>query len=152
MWVVPQCLGPEELALARRLALILPWNAGFADLNMAPGIDAFRLLEICSHHLTGYRKVPYVPGLTRAHEGEGRPAHIDRYPSSDPDIEHWRIVALVNAARAGGELLIEGVAVELQEGDAVCFRADACLHEVTRVRSGVRLALISGYGLRAPSR
>ena len=78
--------------------------------------------------------------LIRYADGSSIPPHTD---TAQHGRRHRRINAVLEQARAGGELFVDGAKVELAVGDAVLFFPDHELHEVTRV-TGSRLLFSVG--------
>lgn len=64
------------------------------------------------------------------------PSHKDDAPLAQ---EHHRLNAMVTMPERGGQLIVEGQAIELAIRDAYVFRPDLQEHEVRRVEAGVRL-------------
>lgn len=78
--------------------------------------------------------------LIRYDRGGFAPPHVDVVSQG----AHERLVLLVRASEVGGRLLVCGLPVALEPGDALEFRADLCEHEVTPVDVGSRLVLSLG--------
>jgi alkylated DNA repair dioxygenase AlkB len=117
---------------------------------------------------TGYEKLdlktidpapPYLPALladlrvAMAVEYSGWDAYLLRYrdgsfipPHRDPTHHgrHLRLNAVIQASAPGsGELRLDGAVFDLEVGDAVVFRSDQILHQVSAV-VGERLVLSVG--------
>lgn len=111
---------------------------------------------------TGYDKLPLPregPLVARALAELGTPfgdywdvyliryrdgAHVrDHVDPAEHGRRHRRLNAMLALPRAGGELWIDGVLVELAVGDAVVFEPDREVHRVTPV-DGTRLVYSVG--------
>lgn len=73
-------------------------------------------------------------------DGAGIPPHVDEARHGR---RHRRLNAVLEQAPAGGELVIDGRAIELGVGDAVLFEPGVEVHEVHRV-AGSRLLFSVG--------
>jgi hypothetical protein len=69
--------------------------------------------------------------LIRYTDGTGVPPHRD--PPLANNLRHLRLNAIISAPTTGGELRMDGAIRPLVAGDAVIFRPDLVLHEVTPV-------------------
>jgi hypothetical protein len=124
--------------------------------------------------MTGYEKLPLkevalepsVEELTRRSLAELGPVERDRWdryllryrvgtfvlPHVDPPLEpgwmHVQLNLVVQHAKNGGRLYLDGVEVPLEVGDAVVFRPDVSRHEVTPIEAGERLIWSVGCNLR----
>ena len=78
--------------------------------------------------------------LIRYLDGAHIPEHVD---AAQHGRRHRRINAVLAQPRAGGELRIDGVLVELDVGDAVLFEPDREIHRVSPV-VGTRLLFSVG--------
>jgi hypothetical protein len=85
--------------------------------------------------------------LLRYPVGTRVPPHVD--PPLQEGLVHVRMNLLVAAADEGGSLLLAGDEVPLEPGDAVVFRPDRDVHEVTPVMRGERLVWSVGCNLPA---
>jgi len=74
--------------------------------------------------------------LIRYREGAFIPPHKDDAPFGT---EHRRINILLSHAEEGGVLRFDGEVIELDELDAIVFRPDLVLHEVSPVTKGQRV-------------
>lgn len=74
-------------------------------------------------------------------EGTGKEPHTD---CGRDNKAHTRLVACVQAAELGGELVVRGSIVTQAPGDAAVFRADEDQHEVRTIVQGVRISLTLG--------
>jgi hypothetical protein len=57
----------------------------------------------------------------------------------------YRVIALVDACKEGGELFVAGKEIKLNEGDAVAFRSELIEHEVKKVIAGDRMIFTIGF-------
>lgn len=80
--------------------------------------------------------------LLRYPRGASVPRHVD--PPLDGGLAHVRLNLLVRAPERGGLLRCDGTEVALTAGDAVLFRPDVVVHEVSAVEVGTRLVLSVG--------
>ena len=73
----------------------------------------------------------YYPKNTLMHE------HTD--PAIAPYSTHWRVGVVIEQQCVGGDLILEGQELVMNEGDAYIFKACTQSHAVTRIISGKRL-------------
>jgi len=63
----------------------------------------------------------------------------------DPGAKLYRVNVLVDKAVQGGECVVDGVEVKLNEGDAISLRAELEMHEVKPVLEGSRMIFTIGF-------
>lgn len=124
------------------------WNMYLGTRLLVP--NTFKALVECL-----WQRALHVLGAEKNH---GQDVFLLRYPTgawidphtdgseddADTDYDLIRLNAVVEAADAGGELLIRGRPVRLEPGDAVIFYADRWKHAVTKVEQGRRLVFTAG--------
>lgn len=134
--VVKGFLTLEERDLLRAAADLVVWESGRQRTGYEKAsiqLDAFQakcLVALGVPSNTGHDSY-----LLRYQTGAFIPAHKDDAPFG---FEHHRINVLLQAGE-GGELRIGGELISLDELDAVVFRPDLLLHEVSAVGKGCRL-------------
>lgn len=145
MWTrtLPGFLTPRE----RVVLLTVARSEGFEPGRLETGYERKSVLEhlACSRLIKRATEALHGPSLLdawilRYPVGSSIPAH------TDPPIEgmcHVRLNALVLAGQ-GGVLSFNGAPVRFDEGDAVLFRPDEVLHEVSPVARNARLVFSVG--------
>jgi len=140
-------LSPTEVAeLSARARAADGWTAGrqhtgYDILPLRPALAATselvaRALAQLGTPFEDYWDVYFI----RYDDGAHIPPHTD---AAQHGKRHRRLNAVLTQAPAGGELLIDGVRIDLAVGDAVLFHPDAEVHEVTKV-GGPRLLFSVG--------
>ena len=75
-------------------------------------------------------------------EDSETPAHIDYYEHLGPGF--YRMIAKIQSAEVGGELIVDGETIDLPERSIVIFDASKS-HEVTLVEKGTRIVYAFGW-------
>jgi predicted 2-oxoglutarate/Fe(II)-dependent dioxygenase YbiX len=118
------------------------WHRGRQDtgyLKSAIDRDEPVLAALIERSLTALHPGPrhgHDAWLLRYPEGSSIPPHTD--PPLAAGARHARLNAIIAAPRGGGELVLDGVPVELAAGDAVLFHPDRVRHQVSAVVGGER--------------
>jgi predicted 2-oxoglutarate/Fe(II)-dependent dioxygenase YbiX len=143
--VIPAFLTSDEIAALRAHAARDGWRPG----RQGTGYDILPLRdvpELAALTARGLARIgtPFEDYwdvyLIRYADGSSIPPHTD---AAQHGRRHRRINAVLEQARAGGELFVAGALVPLAVGDAVLFSPDDERHEVTQV-TGSRLLFSVG--------
>ena len=123
----------------------LPTNL-YQRLIVASELPGGKLNGLCYSQFISYKK----GGFVGAHKDWVFDASFTKELRTDADkatgpCKLYRINVMVDAASKGGELFVDGEEVKLNEGDALVFRPELCLHEVKPVIEGSRMIFTCGF-------
>ena len=134
-------LTESELWTCLELAKYAEYTTVRGPLRMAPLFDHhLAVIPAIQRYLQGEK--PYGAFIIRYAVGGEKGPHLDAVPSGKTT--HDRMVCLLQAPGAGGELRFEGELVPLAVRDAVQFRADLISHAIGPVLEGERIVLTVG--------
>lgn len=147
--LIPAFLTPGEIAALRVRASRDGWKPGRqgTGYDILPLRDVAELAPLVAPLIARALSrlgTPYEDFwdcyLIRYLDGSSIPKHTD---AAQHERRHRRINAVLEQARTGGELFVDGAKIDLAVGDAVLFFPDQEVHEVTQV-GGSRLLFSVG--------